>query len=551
MHRFATVKFNGSRGSTFTRAGNFNTSGNLVIYGDANSNLQNALPSLTDYPDDNGGFIWLLDQRTSMDHTEQTRALENDSIRALLWRFSTPAILGMVVNATYNIVDRIFIGQAIGEIGITAATLSFPAMMIFNAFGMLIGIGASTLISIKLGEKKNEEAEKIIGQSLFLFALVSLLFFVFGMVFLEPMLAMFGATEISMPLAKEYLGVILFGILFQTISFGVNSFIRAEGQPRVAMLSMLIGAVSNTFLAWLFMIVFRTGIWGAAFATILAQALSSVWILWLYFSGRTLLKIRWRQIRFHYGLAFQIFSFGFPPFVMQMMGCVLQILQNHQLKHYGEIYGQLHGLQNGAEVSIAIMGILFSVFMLFLMPLLGIGQGMQPIVGYNIGALRHDRVARTLALALGSSCVFSFSCFLLVVLRPEWLIIPFFKSDSPEYAEIIKLGAHAVRVFSAMMPGVALVIITTSYFQSRGKPFRSLLLTLVRQVFLLVPLLLFLPYIFEKVPGSLTGLDGVWYSNPISDFGAIILAILFLVIEFKHLGRWYVTKTTDHSLSET
>ncbi len=476
-----------------------------------------------------------------MDHTEQTRQLENASIRVLLWRYSAPAILGMIVNATYNIVDRIFIGQAIGEIGITAATLSFPAMMIFNSFGMLIGIGSSTLISIKLGEKKNGEAEKILAQALFLFLVVSVAFFVLGLIFLEPMLNLFGATKISLPLAKEYLGIILFGILFQTISFGVNSFIRAEGQPRVAMISMLIGAVSNTFLDWLFLIVLGTGIWGAALGTILAQAISSVWILWLYFSGRTLLKIRFREIRFNPRFTFQIVSFGFPPFVMQIMGCVLQILQNHQLKYYGAIYGNVHGLKNGAEISIAIMGILFSVFMLFLMPLLGIGQGMQPIVGYNIGARRFDRVARTLTLALSSAVLFSTASFLLVMIRPEWLIVPFIKLDSPERAEIIKLGVHAVRIFSIMMPGVGLVIITTSYFQSRGKPLRSLFLTMLRQVFLLIPLLLILPYVFETIPGS-TGLDGVWYATPISDFGAIVLTIVFLTIEFKRLGRWYASE---------
>ena len=477
-----------------------------------------------------------------MDHNEQTRQLENAPVRVLLWQYSIPAILGMVVNATYNIVDRVFIGQTIGEIGITAATLSFPAMMIFNAFGMLIGLGASTIISIKLGEKKNTEAEKILGQSLFLFVFISALFFALGLMFLEPMLYLFGATAKSLPLAREYLGITLFGILFQTIAFGVNGFIRAEGQPRIAMLSMLIGAISNIFFDWLFLVVFGTGIWGAALATILAQALSSVWILWLYFSGRTLLKIRFRHVGFDGRLVFQIISYGFPPFAMQVMGCILQIVQNHQLKYYGEIYGKMHGLKNGAEISIAIMGILFSVFLLFLMPLLGLGQGMQPIVGYNIGARRLDRVRQTLTLALLAAFLFSTLVFALVMLRPEWFILPFIKSNSPDHTEILLLGLHAVRVFSMMMPGVGVVIITTSYFQSRGKPLLSLFLTLLRQVFLLVPLLLFLPYLFERISGS-TGLDGVWYSTPISDFGAIVLAIVLLVGEFKNLKRKYVSKT--------
>lgn len=471
-----------------------------------------------------------------MDHSEQTRQLEEESIRVLLLKYSTPAIFAMVVSATYNIVDRIFIGQAIGEIGITATTLAYPAMMIINAFGMLVGLGASTLISIKLGEKKNEEAEKLIGQAIFLFLAMSVVFLVFGLLYLEPMLKLFGATEISLPLTKEYFSVILFGVFFQKISFGVNGFIRAEGQPRVAMISTLIGAVANVVLDWFFLFVLGTGIWGAAFATILAQAISSLWILWLYFTDRTLLKIRFRLIRIDLHQIWQIISFGVAAFVMQIVGCVLQIFQNHQLIYYGEIYGRVHGLTNGAEISIAIMGTLFVVFMLFIMPLLGIGQGMQPIVGYNIGARRFDRVARVLTLALCTGFIFSSCCCLLVVLRPEWLIAPFIKFDSPERAQIIVLGTKAIRAFSIMMPGVGIVVIATNYFQSRGKPVRSLMLTLVRQVFLLIPMLFILPYVFENMQEA-TGLDGIWYSFPASDLGGIILVVYFLVIEFRLLAQ--------------
>ena len=469
-----------------------------------------------------------------MDHSEQTRQLEHARIRVLLLKYSAPAILGTVVNATYNIVDRIFIGQTIGDIGLTAATLSFPAMMIFNGFAMMVGIGSSVLISIKLGEKNNEDAEKILGQALFLFFSISVIFGGLGLYFLEPILYSFSATEAAMPLAKEFLGIILLGVFFQTISFGVNSFIRAEGQPRIAMITMIMSAIVNTFLAWLFLCVFRTGIWGAALATVLAQAFCSVWIIALYLSGRTLLKIRPHFIRLNMPLARRIFMLGLPAFMMQLVGSVLQILQNHQLRYYGELYGKLHGFERGADISIAVMGILFSVFMLFLMPLLGIGQGMQPIVGYNIGANKMDRVARTLTLGLFGGFAFSVVCLGIISFFPDTFMSLFIKSDSPDRVEIIALGTRALRLCMLMLPGVGIVVILTNYFQSSGRPGWSLLLTFVRQVFILVPLLLVLPILLNKTEGF-SGLDGIWLAVPISDFGALVLAVIFLVIEYRRL----------------
>lgn len=469
-----------------------------------------------------------------MEHNEQTRQLEHDPIGVLLWRFSLPAILGMLVSATYNIVDRIFIGQTIGEIGITAATLSFPAMMIINGLGMMIGVGSSTLISIKLGEKKAEDAEKIIGQAFLLFFIMSLVMGALGLLFLEPMLYLFGATETALPYAKEYLRIIILGIFFQKIAFGVNTFIRAEGRPRFAMLTMVISALLNTFFDWIFMCVLGTGIWGAAFATVLAQAITACWILWLYLSGRTLLKIRFRFIRLDYRLAKHIFILGLPPFTVQTVNSFLQMLQNHQLKIYGADYGLERGLQQGPDISIAVMGIIFSAVMIFIMPLLGIGQGMQPIVGYNIGAKKYARVRKVLSLGLIYAFGFSLICTVVIMIWPEWLIMPFVQADSPNRFEIIALGARAVRIFTVFLPGVAIVITASNYFQSRGQPFRALILTLIRQVLLLVPLLLFLPIWMRNLRGF-SGLDGIWFATPIADLGSISLSIFFLIREYKFL----------------
>ncbi|MGL6193300.1 MAG: MATE family efflux transporter, partial [Thermoguttaceae bacterium] len=224
----------------------------------------------------------------------------------------------------------------------------------------------------------------------------------------------------------------------------------------------------------------------------------------------------------------------------QSVACFFQILQNLQLKYYGEIYGKSHNLAHGADVSIMIMGILFSTFMLFLMPLLGLGQGMQPIVGYNIGAKNFRRVEKTLSLGLICSLTFSLICFISIIVKPELFIFPFVKWDSPERTEIIALGVRAFRLVMIMLPGVGIAITASNYFQSSGSPTKALILTLVRQVVILVPALLILPGVLTNYSASLdglNGLDGVWLSFPLSDCGSITLAVAFLFFEFRRLRR--------------
>ncbi|MGL6225852.1 MAG: MATE family efflux transporter [Thermoguttaceae bacterium] len=471
-----------------------------------------------------------------MDHSLRARQLEIEPIGSLLWKFSIPAILGTFVNATYNVADRIFIGQTIGEMGIAAATLAFPIMMVITGFGMMVGVGASTLISIRLGEKRTQDAEEILGRALLLFLILAAIFISLGLIFLKPLLFLCGATELSLPLSQQYLSIILLGVIFQFISFGVNSFLRVEGRPRIAMITMFIAAMLNIFFDWLFLCLFRTDIWGAALGTVLAQAISSVWILWFYISGRTHLKIVLANCRWSFSIIRSICIYGLPPFVMQLIGCLLLILQNNQLKYYGTLYGQEHGLEHGAEVAIAVLGILFAGFMLFLMPLLGLGQGMQPIVGYNIGAKKYDRVIHTLTLGLICGLVFGLGCYSVVLYRPEWLILPFLQPDAANRTAVVQLAVRALRYFSFMMPGVTVVIMTTNYFQSSGRPNRALMLTLCRQVFLLIPLLFLLPMFLHQIAGY-SGIDGIWLAIAISDCGATLLACILLVQEYRRLRQ--------------
>ncbi len=471
-----------------------------------------------------------------MDHAERTRQLETRPVGRLLWEFSIPAVAATVVNASSAIINRYFVGQTIGEVGITAVTLSMPIMTVMLAMGMMIGIGSNTLISIRLGEKKYDEAERIVGQALFLFIILSIGFMIFGLLFQEPLLRLFGASDRVMPYAKEYVSVIVCGAFLHEMSFGVNGFLRSEGKPRIAMITTLIMALLNIFFDWLFLCVFRTGIWGAGVATILAQACSTGWVFWHYISGNTLLRWRLKYIRWDPVLVSRVFLLGMPPFIMQTLNCVLQIVQMNQLSYYGDLYGKAHGIENGGDLAIGVVGIIFVISLCMFLPILGLNQGMQPIIGYNIGARRYDRVSETLRLAIRCNMIFTFFCAAWVILFPETFLRPFVDPTSSSGTELIALGSHAVRIFMTMLPAAGVVVVTAGYFQSNGMPKRAIMLTLVRQVFLLIPMLLFLPRIMQSCDGF-NGLDGVWFAVPISDFLSFLPALILIVMEFTRLHK--------------
>ena len=469
-----------------------------------------------------------------MDHVERTRQLEERSVGRLLLAFSVPAILAAIINASYTLINRFFVGQTIGEVGITAVTVSFPITTIMIACSMMIGIGSNTLVSIRLGEKNNEEAQRIVGQALFLFIMLAVGFLVFGLMFLEPLLNLFGASEQSMPYAKEYLSVSLYGAIFHELSYGMNSFLRSEGRPRTAMTTILIAALLNIFFDWLFLWKFQLSIGWAAFATILSQAVSTSWIIWHYTSSKTLLRWRLRYIRWNTSLARQVFLLGLPPCIMQLVSCVLQGIQNRQLGFYGDLYGLRFGLSNGGDLAISVSGILFVVFMVVLLPLLGLNQGLQPIVGYNIGANRFDRVRQALKLAIAAQLVFTVLCGVVIVLFPEYLIAPFTNPDSADRTALIHIGSHALRIVCSVLPLSGIVIVTAGYFQSNGMPKIAITLTLFRQVGFLVPLLIVLPWLFES-RGNHSGLDGIWTAILVSDVSAFLLATVLLWRELHRL----------------
>jgi putative MATE family efflux protein len=444
---------------------------------------------------------------------ERSRQLGEESVGKLLLKFSIPAITGMLVNGLYNIVDRIFVGNGVGALAISGIVIAFPIMAIIMAFGMLVGLGAASLISIRLGENRKDDAEKILGNTLVLAVILSLLLTIIGLVFLEPLLLMFGATGEVLTYARQYTIIILIGTLFQNISFSMNHSIRASGNPKMAMYTMLIGAVLNTILNPIFIFLLHFGIRGSALATIISQAVSATWVLYFFFRGNSTLKIKRKNLRLQKDIVLGIFSIGMSPFAMQFAASIITILLNSSLLKYG------------GNIAIAAMGVINSLTLLILMPIFGINQGSQPIIGFNYGAKQFDRVKEALKLAIIGASIISIFGFIIIQLFPRPLISLFGKGD----LELINIGSHGMRIYLSMLPIIGFQIVSSNYFQAVGKPRHSMFLSLSRQVIVLIPLLLLLPPIFN--------LNGVWMAGPSSDFLASSLTAVFIFREMRHLGR--------------
>lgn len=417
----------------------------------------------------------------------------------------------MMAQASYNLIDRVFVGQALGSEGIAGTTVAFPFMLVVLAFGMLIGFGGTALISIRLGKGKKTEAEQVLGNTAVLLIVVSVFITAVGLLWLDDILAICGASDTVLPYARDYLRIIVLGTVFQTVAFGLNAAIRGEGNPRIAMLSMLISVLLNVILAPIFIFWFSWGMQGAALATVISQAVAAVWVVSYFLGGTSVLKFHAHTLRLNGDVCRQILIFGSPPFAMQLAASVLQSILNRQLGVYG------------GDLAISVMGILYAMFMMVAMPIFGINQGAQPIIGYNYGARRFDRVKKTLELAVLAATGLAVVGFGVMMLFPCQVIRLFNRQDQ----SLLALGTHAIRISTLMLPLVGFQIVSASYFQAVGKPKKAMLLMLSRQVLLLIPAALILPLFF--------GLDGVWAALPTSDFGASLLTGICLLVELREL----------------
>jgi len=443
-----------------------------------------------------------------MDNSKQLGEMK---ISKLLMKFSIPAIVGMLVNALYNIVDRIFIGNGVGSLGIAAITITFPIMLVMIAFSMLIGVGANSLVSIRLGQNRKEEAEVIFGNAVTLLVLISITITIVGLVFLDPLLKLLGASEQILPYARDYLKIIFIGAVFQSTGMGLNNFIRSEGNPKIAMYTMLIGALINTIFDPIFIFVFHWGMEGAAIATILGQAVSSIWVFRYFLRGKSLLKIRRKNLRLQPIIARSIIALGIAPCSMQLAASVQNIIMNKSLAIYG------------GDTAIAGMGVVMSILIMMIMPIFGVNQGAQPIIGYNYGAKKYDRVKEAYKTSVGFATGIVVIGWIVTRLFPEQLVSMFNSED----AELIAFGTFAIKRYLMFLPIIGFQIVSSTYFQAVGKPKHALLLGLSRQVLILIPALLILPNFF--------GLEGILSAGPLSDVIASLITGTFIFIEMKKL----------------
>lgn len=450
----------------------------------------------------------------------KSNELENEKIGKLLLKFSIPAIIGMLVNALYSIVDRVFVGRGVGSIALSGVAVTFPISNVIMAFGMLVGIGAGAVVSIKLGQHKNEQAEKIIGNAYVLVIILSLFVTITGIIFIDPILRILGASSETMPYAKQFGTIILLGVVLQNVGFGMNPLIRSEGDAKTAMLTMLIGAILNFILNPIFIFVFKLGVVGSALATVISQAVCSIWVFLYFVKGKSLLKLRKKNMKLEMNIIMQIVAIGMSPFAMQLAASLVTITFNKSLAQYG------------GDVAIGAFALINSIVMLVLMPIFGINQGAQPILGYNYGAKNPARVKKTLRYAVIAAVTVATIGAFFVEVFPVQIIRIFNTTDT----ELVRIGSSGLTIFCAMFPFVGFQIVCTNYFQAVGKAKHSMFLALLRQVVLLIPLILIMPHFFN--------LNGIWIAGATSDFISTLITACFIFYEMNKLNK--LEKTEDN-----
>ena len=440
----------------------------------------------------------------------------------MLASFSIPAIVGLLAQAMYYVVDRIFIGWALESEGIAGITVCFPFMLDIMAFALLIGLGATALISIRLGEQNKADAELVLGNAAVLLLVASVGVTAAGLSLLDRLLILFGASEIVLPYAHDYMQIIALGTIFQMVGYGLNAPIRGEGNPRIAMFTLLIGVLLNVILAPIFIFWFGWGMRGAGLATVLSQGVSAVWVLAYFLRGGSLLKIHWENLRLDKSVCLQIMAIGSSPFAIQISASVMQSILNRQLDKYG------------GDEAIAAWGIIWAAVMMFFMPMFGINQGAQPIMGYNYGAGEFGRVRKVLKTAVLAASAIAVLGFMVMMLAPVQVARLF----NPKDTTLQTLTVHAMRICVIMMPLVGFQVVSTGYFLAVGKPRKSMLVSLSRQILFLIPAVLILPNFF--------GLNGVWAAIPTADLSSSLLTGVLLYLELRHLGnRGQEQRTAD------
>ena len=441
--------------------------------------------------------------------------LGTERIRKLLMQYAVPAVVAMTASSLYNMVDSIFIGHGVGPLAISGLALTFPLMNLAAAFGSLVGVGAATLISMRLGQRDYATAQRVLGNVVMLNLLLGVGFGLVALLFLDPILYFFGASDATIGYAREYMTVILLGNVITHMYLGLNSVLRASGHPRKAMYATINTVIINTILDPIFIYGFGWGIRGAAIATVLAQIISLVWQFRLLSDRSELIHFRRGIYRLRRRIVRDVLAIGMSPFLMNLTACFIVILINKGLKTYG------------GDLMIGAYGIVNRLAFVFVMIVMGVNQGMQPIAGYNFGAQQYDRVLRVLKLTIVCAVGITTAGFLVGEFAPR-LAVSLFTSDE----ELIRLSVEGMRIVFIFFPIIGFQMVATNFFQSIGMAGKAIFMSLSRQLLFLMPGLIFLPRFFE-VSTPWDGSWGVWCAMPLSDFLATVVAFFMLTHQLR------------------
>ncbi len=436
-------------------------------------------------------------------HNQKTLELGTKPVGQLLVQYALPAIIAMTASSLYNMVDSIFIGQGVGALAISGLAVTFPFMNLSAAFGAAVGVGASSYISVKLGQKEYARAQRVFGNTVTLNVIIGILFSSISLLFLDPILFFFGASEQTLPYAREYMTVILLGNVITHLYFGMNAVLRAVSKPRAAMFITMFTVVFNTLLDPLFIYTFDLGIAGAAYATVLAQFVAFLWQLRLFTDKREILHLKHGIYKPNGRIVRNILAIGMSPFSMNACACLIVIFINKNLLSYG------------GDLAVGAYGIANRIAFIFVMVTMGVNQGMQPIAGYNYGAQKYDRMMRVLMLAMIAATCITSAGFIVAEFCPR-LCVSLFTTD----LQLTEMAVSGLSIMMAAMPIVGYQMVITNFFQSIGMAKISILLSLSRQLLLLLPLLVVLPPQF--------GINGVWMSMPVSDTLSALLAFIVM-----------------------
>ncbi|MDA3928009.1 MAG: MATE family efflux transporter [Prolixibacteraceae bacterium] len=444
---------------------------------------------------------------------DNTYELGNEKVGLLIKKYYWPAFISVIVSALYNIVDRIFIGQGVGTAALSGLSIIFPIVLIMMAFGMLFGVGTGVRVSISLGEKNIEKAERTLGNGFSLMLIVSVFITLLIFIIKNPLLELFGATNETISYAQDYLMIVLPATIFQVVGFSLNNVIRSEGSAKVAMYSMLISAGLNIILDPIFIFVFDMGVKGAAYATVISMVVMSVWVLLHFLKKRSVVALHFKYMRLEWGVISGIVSIGMAPFAMQLASSIVHALFNIQLVKYGD------------DIAVAANGIIMSVMSMIFMCVVAVNMATQPIIGFNFGAKNYDRVKTALLKGIWIASFISVGGFVVLQLFPGAIVKMFNTADR----ELFEIGVRGTRIGLSMTFLVGYQVVVGNYFQSTGKAKLAIVISLLRQVIVLTPLLIILPRFF--------GLDGIWLSMPVSGFISALIVTYYYRKELVKLNE--------------